>query len=212
MPYDHDIFISYRRMDKMWVRWTCENFVDALRTLLRPALGNVQIFVDDQIETGASWPVALARAHARSRLLVPVLSRDYFGSEWCRLELALMHWREKHVSYRTPTTPDVLILPFIIDDGESFDPDVQVMQGERIHEFANPWIRPDSPRQEEFTEYLKRWCPRVERALQSVPPFDPTWEGLNQQQFSTMFRIKVKQQKTLPGLSLLPMRGRRPLR
>ncbi len=67
--YEHDIFISYRRMDEEWIHWTRNNFLRPLRSLLRPALGNVGIFVDDQIETGASWPARLARALARSRLL-----------------------------------------------------------------------------------------------------------------------------------------------
>src|SRR5262245_28673833 len=109
--YEHHIFISYRRMDDEWVRWTRENFVRTLRSLLRPALGSVSIYMDEQIETGASWPAHLAHAHARSRLLVPILSRDYFSSDWCRLELSLMFHREKQLCFRTPANPAVLILP-----------------------------------------------------------------------------------------------------
>lgn len=200
--YDYHIFISYRRMDEDWVRWTRENFVRPLRSLLRPALGDVKIFVDEQIETGISWPAHLAAALAHSRLLIPVLSRDYFNSEWCRLELALMHHRESQLGLRTPEKPDVLILPFIIDDGTSFPPEVQAMQGEQIHRFANPFMRIDSPRQEDFADYLKTWCPRVLKALKSVPNFDPGWETVAHAQFNHMFRIHVACQTTLPGLSL----------
>jgi hypothetical protein len=206
--YEHDIFISYRRMDKEWIRWTQENFLRPLRSLLRPALGNVNIFVDDQIETGASWPAYLAQALARSRLMVPILSREYFGSDWCRLELALMHRREEIVGYRTPAESSVLILPVVIDDGVFFPPEVQEMQGESIHDFANPCMCTNGVRQEEFAAHLKRWSPRIERALQHVPPFNPEWENLAHQQFSEMFRIKIAAQKTLPSLSLLPVTGR----
>jgi hypothetical protein len=191
-------------MDEDWVRWTRNNFARPLRSLLRPALGDVRIFLDEQIETGASWPARLAAAHTRSRLLIPILSRDYFNSEWCRLELTLMYEREKLLGFRTPVKPHVLILPFVIDDGDCFPSEVQAMQGEKIHQFANPCMCTDTPRQEAFAEHLRQWCPRVEQALQSVPPFDPSWEGLAQDQFSQMFQIKFEKVKTLPGLSLLP--------
>ena len=205
-------------MDEDWVRWTRENFVRPLRSLLRPdpgasgsggallrpALGDVQIFLDEQIETGASWPARLAAAHTRARLLIPILSRDYFNSDWCRLELALMCERERMLGYRTPANPQVLILPFIIDDGDCFPPEVQAMQGEKIHEFAQPWMCTNTPKQEAFAEHLRRWCPRVEQALQFVPPINSSWESLAQDQFKQMFQIKTEKVKTLPGLSLLP--------
>lgn len=200
--YEYDIFISYRRMNEDWVRWTKENFVRPLRALLLPALGNVRIFFDDQIETGVSWPEHLARAHTRSRLLIPILSRAYFSSEWCRLELALMCEREKQLGLRNPGNPAVLILPFIIDDGDQFPPEVQAMQSEKIHGYANPWIRPDSSTFQEFAQYLQAWCPRLVDALQAVPQFNSGWEALAFDEFSQTFQIQVQSQVTLPGLSL----------
>lgn len=203
--YEHDIFVSYRRMDEEWIHWTQKNFLRPLRSLLRPALGEVRIFVDDRIETGASWPASIARAHARSRLMIPILSRDYFNSDWCRLELALMHHREQLLGYRTPAQDAVLILPIVIDDGDSFPPEVQAMQGEAIHQFAKPCMAINGLRQEEFTAHLKQWSPRIERALESAPPFDPSWEKLAHDQFVNMFQIKVATQKTVPGLYLLKL-------
>jgi hypothetical protein len=205
--YEHDIFISYRRMDKDWIKWTRENFIRPLRALLRPGVGSVKIFVDDQIETGASWPAYLARALARSRLLIPVLCRDYFKSDWCRLELALMHHREALVSFRTPANSDVLILPVVIDDGDSFPLEVQAMQGEPIHEYAQPFMTTDGKRQEDFAAHLKQWCPRIEQALQTIPPYNPAWEAVAHDQFEAMFKMKMAEQKTVPGLSLLPVSG-----
>ncbi|MCP4287153.1 MAG: toll/interleukin-1 receptor domain-containing protein [Gammaproteobacteria bacterium] len=203
MPdYEYHIFISYRRSDDDWVRWTRNNFVKPLRSLLRPALGDVSIFVDEQIETGDDWPMRLARALARSRLLIPVLSRDYFNSEWCRIELAHMYEREQQSGLRTLQEPDGLILPFVIDDGNSFPPKVQAMQGEKIHKFANPWVLLNSPRQEEFAAHLHSWCPCVEQALQRVPTYDSTWENLAYDQLQNQFQIHVADQTVLPGLSL----------
>ena len=81
------------------------------------------------------------------------------------------------------------------------------MQAGKIHSFANPYMRGDSQRQEDFAEHLREWCPRVETALQHVPPFDLEWDQLAYNQFNEMFRIKVAAQKTLPTLSLLPVAG-----
>jgi hypothetical protein len=74
VEYENDIFISYRRSDIDWVRWTRENFVRALSSLLRLRLGAVRVFMDETIEDGASWPNHLAMSLSRSRIMVAVLS------------------------------------------------------------------------------------------------------------------------------------------
>lgn len=202
MDYEYHIFISYRRMDSDWIRWTRDCFKRPLESLLRPALGNIRVFFDEQIETGSSWPLRLATAHARSQIMIPILCRDYFNSDWCRLELALMYERERKLNYRSISKPDVLILPFIIDDGSCFPAEVQDIQSESIHEFANPFMCKDSPRQENFAQHLRTCCGRIEGALQSAPPFDPAWENENFNYFKDMFRIKLDAHKIVPSLSL----------
>lgn len=152
--YEHHIFVSYRRSDQEWVRWTRDNLVRVLRSLLRPGLGNVSVYMDENIETGASWPAHLALNHARSKLLVAVLSRDYFQSDWCRLELALMYAREKATGLRTQENPSGLIVPLTIDDGNQFPAEIQEIQSQKLHNFANPFMRPDSPKQEDLAEVL----------------------------------------------------------
>jgi hypothetical protein len=201
--YEHDIFISYRRSDLDWVRWTRENFARALETLLRPGLGSVRIFLDEQIETGASWPQQLALSLARSRLMVPVLSRDYFQSKWCRVEFALMHQREQRHKFRTAKNPFGLIIPVVIDDGDQFPALVKAMQAERLHEFANPFIRMDSPKQEALSEILKkRVCPAIESALTRAPNYHSSWEAISHSKFEKAFKTKSPPQKTVPSLTL----------
>lgn len=203
VDYEHHIFLSYRRSDEDWVRWTRENFGRALTSLLRPRLGNVSIFIDDSIETGSSWPPHLAMNLSRSRLMVAILSRDYFQSNWCRLELALMRHREQLTQLRTPLNPSGLIIPIVIDDGECFPAEVQAMQCERLHQFANPFIRIDSPKQEAMAEVImSRVCPVIENSLNRVPCFDPSWETLAHQQFEQMFQVQLQTQITVPSLVL----------
>jgi TIR domain len=201
--YENDIFISYRRSDVDWVRWTRENFVRALTSLLRVRLGVLKVFVDETIEDGASWPNHLAMSLSRSRIMVAVLSRDYFQSDWCRLELALMHHREKAGNLRCAANPWGLIIPVVIDDGNCFPPEVQAMQGEPLHAFANPFMRPDSPKQEAMAEVLRsKLCASIERALLAVPAFDPAWEQIAHKQFEGVFQIHMQSQKTVPSLVL----------
>lgn len=201
--YETDIFVSYRRSDVDWVRWTRENFVRALTSLLRVRLGAIKVFVDETIDDGASWPNHLAMSLSRSRIMVAVLSRDYFYSDWCRLELALMHHREKAGNLRTAENPWGLIIPVVIDDGNCFPPEVQAMQGEPLHAFANPFMRPDSPKQEAMAEVLRtKLCASVERALLVAPAFDPEWEKIAHKQFEGVFRIHMQSQETVPSLVL----------
>jgi hypothetical protein len=201
--YEHHIFISYRHFDRYWVKWTRDNLALPLTSLLRPALGNVDTFIDEQIETGASWPQSLAQNLSRSRLMVAVLSRPYFESRWCRIELALMHHREKANKFRTSKNPAGLIIPLIIDDGDHFPTKVTEMQGEKIHEFANPFIRIDSPKQEALAEVLRtKVCPAIEKALRKVPEYNPSWEKIAHKKFENMFRIEARTQKAVPTLRL----------
>jgi hypothetical protein len=135
--------------------------------------------------------------------MVAVLSRDYFQSEWCRLELALMHHREKSADLRNGRNSGGLIIPLVIDDGDHFPPEIQAMQSEPLHRFANPFIRTDSPKQEELAEVLKdRVCPAIERALANVPTFDPAWEQLAHAQFKNQFHVSLQQQTSLPSIIL----------
>jgi hypothetical protein len=201
--YENHIFVSYRRADEDWVRWTRENFERTLGSLLRPALGEVHIFVDEQIETGMTWPARLAQALARSRLLIPVLSRSYFLSAWCRLELAIMYDREQKAHLRTAANPWGLIIPVVIDDGDHFPPEIRQIQADYIHDFANPFIRFGSPKQQAFAERLHtKLCPSIQAALGNVPPFDPDWEQINLNQFEKVFLIKAVSQTVVPHLSL----------
>jgi hypothetical protein len=204
--YEHDIFLSYRRSDDDWVRWTRENFARALKSLLRVRLGQVRVFIDESIETGSSWPNSLAMSLSRSKILLAVLSRDYFLSDWCRLELAVMQHREQLTNFRTSSNPSGLIIPVVIDDGNCFPTEVQAMQCEPLHQFANPFMRIDSPRQEALAEHIKeKLCPNIEHMLEHAPAFDPTWEEIVHDQFQDTFQKISMSQTTVPSIGFRSM-------
>ena len=95
MPYvpgcAHDVFISYASENNRdgWV----EHFADALGRELSELLGvryfnpEESIFLDRRhLESGQSFPDALAAAAKGSAILIPVLSPGYMLSAWCGRE------------------------------------------------------------------------------------------------------------------------------
>ena len=97
-----------------------------------PALGNVRDVRGRSDRNRLLLACSSRQSHAYSRLLIPILSRDYFNSDWCRLELALMHHRETLVGYRTPAQDNVLILLLATDDTTSLSTQASAYAGARF--------------------------------------------------------------------------------
>ena len=90
MSYLHDVFISYKR-EALWTPWTRDHFKTLVQAYLQRELGrSPEIFVDENLDVGEDWVDGLAANLAKSRVLVPIFSGDYFGSDWCLNELDLM--------------------------------------------------------------------------------------------------------------------------
>ncbi len=201
--YKYHIFISYPRFDDNWTRWTRDNLVGALRSLLMPQLGKVEIYIDESIESGTSWPKDIAKGLSQSQLLLAVLSRGYFSRDWCRLEMALMYHREQLAKLRTRENPKGLIIPIVIDDGDCFPNEIKEMHPKKMHKFANPFIGRETKEQMELAEFLRiNVCPIIDEALKRVPPYDPNWETIAHDQFEDKFRIKIQEQSSVPSIKL----------
>jgi len=101
MGYSNDIFISYRRNPETHA-WITEHFVPLLALRVELELGRKpSIYVDDQIESGTSWPASLGVALGCSRVLIPLWSGNYLSSAWCVQELSHMLARERETDLRT---------------------------------------------------------------------------------------------------------------
>src|SRR6185295_9117332 len=96
MEYEHHIFLSYAH-GQIWSPWVKETFVPRLQAYLELEVGAVEVSVDYQIQPGAVWSNNLQRRVARSKIMLPLLSANYFHREWCRREMALMLEREKRL-------------------------------------------------------------------------------------------------------------------
>src|SRR5688572_9855416 len=96
MDYQFDVFISYPHhpIHEEWVR---DIFLDIFRLHLENALGwspNLFYDRDGGIAYGDEWPAQLKISLAKSKVIIPIWSVQYFLSPWCRAECAVIRDRE----------------------------------------------------------------------------------------------------------------------
>lgn len=205
MSYEYHVFLSYRRHGE-WIRWVSEKFFPLFAHWLGEELGeNVQVFFDQEnIEAGVIWPRELALALARSRVLVPLLSRQYFNSEWCKAELAHMGARGDKCFPNDVRRSRGLIVPVVIHDGEDFPKDICAITPTYLQDCANVRLAKDSPTEEELSKRIRdSLVPNVARAIQRAPDYDSDWENMTASNFLELFNRPAPKQKSLPSLGLI---------
>jgi len=197
MPYQYDVFISYRRSGN-WPSWAKRHFLPVFAHWLGAELGrNAVIFFDQEVETGVTWPLKLAGAIAKSRILVALLSKEYLGSEWCARELAHMAAREDACGFGTLNKPEGLIVPALIHDGENLPKTITKITAADFKECSDPFMTEDSPTKERLSRSIRGWVPDVASAIRRAPKFDPAWQQLSAASFYSAF-LKTKARQLKP--------------
>ena len=195
MTYLHDVFISYRREPIAWTEWTREHFKTLMLAYLQQDLARQpDVFVDDGIEEGSEWPKELARHLATSRVMVAVFSGDYFSSDWCLHELDLMLGRSKLIGNDCR-----LIIPVVVHDGELIPDEIRVLQPANFYAFRVAYINRATPLYQNFSEAMKALSPKIKRAIDTAPPFDPAWENECRTRFGSLY------QESLLGRTITPV-------
>jgi hypothetical protein len=122
VPYQYDIFISYKRNQET-SRWIEDHFQPILAYAVELELGRPPIiYRDNSLHDGGTWPIELGVALGSSRVIIPLLTKTYFHSEWCVRELSAMLSRENEMCCRTLAKPDGLIIPTVLHDCETIKP------------------------------------------------------------------------------------------
>lgn len=105
--YAFDVFLSYRRRGPA-LEWVNNHFFPKLRGWLEQYwpedLGEgarPRIAKDDEMETGSRLPASLREMHASSKVMLAVLSQEYFRSPWCLAEWEAMRLRERKIGLKT---------------------------------------------------------------------------------------------------------------
>lgn len=183
MRYEHDVFISYRRYGE-WTNWVCEDFKKLLDTHLSNALGRpARIWTDKKIESGADWQKELWKHLTTSRVLIPLFSKMYFGSEWCLKELYASRFKEDKLGLRNDTEPGGIIVAAKIHNGTQDDlpnhlHDCCRYQVLDLTDYAFTSLKGSSEKFLKFEEAIKSWVeqsvkPAIDRTRRSQP--DDSW-------------------------------------
>lgn len=179
LDYEYDVFISYRHHE--WKPWVRECFMPSFRRWLRALKDDAKVFFDedvipeDVIQGGSNWVPKLATGLAKSRILVPLLSRQYFGTDWCLAEYKHMQGRERGFTKPESRRAKSLIVPAVIHDGEHFPSDVLAMKPVYLKKFIS--YAQNGKKKEELEQCIKTsLVPNVIQAIRGAPKFDPEWE------------------------------------
>jgi hypothetical protein len=168
MSYQNDVFISYRREKNAWTPWARDTFKLALESCLQRELGDPpKIFIDDQTPIGANFVNHLASALAKSKVMIALLSKDYFSSDWCVHELDLMMER---------AGGNDLIIPIVVHDGQAIPDAVALLQWADFRSYAIPALSHAGRLHAEFWSTLVGLAPRIGNAIETAPDYDPRWE------------------------------------
>jgi hypothetical protein len=199
VTYTHNVFLSYRRCN-FWPQFVEDLFLPIFEHWLASTLGDetAKIYcAENDIETGESWPYHIADGLAHSRVMVCLLTKQYWSSEWCKLELSQMLARRKAVT-RT-SGPPPLIMAVLLHDSERLDPSLADIQRFSLQKLANPWMVAKSPSMELLSDKIRNLAEDVRKALDKAPDFDPGWPELEHREFWRLFEHRNRQDD-LPGL------------
>jgi hypothetical protein len=198
MSYEYDVFLSYRR-HKEWPIWVKDTFLQIFEHYLGEELGteDVRVFMDVQIETGNSWPIKLANALSKSKILVPLWSPQYFNSSWCLKELALFIAREREYGFGIGDNHERLIVPAVLHDKENFPEEATNIQFREIQDYCNIRAAKGSELLEKLAEEIKDWVPDVCAAIRRAPEFDSSWASIEYEEYLALFEVDPPTSKKL---------------
>jgi hypothetical protein len=177
MAYRHDIFVSYWR-DPQALVWISRFLNPMLSSRVAMALGRrIDIYVHevtDQIPVGVAWPVDLGETIAHSRILIAIWSRGYLSSEWCRQELSIMLDRESKTGARTIRNKYGLIIPIVVQDGETIPKKLSAQRLE-AKDYYNEHMVPNGDKAEKFGDLLTKHAEGIAAAIERAPKWQRGW-------------------------------------
>jgi len=172
-------------------------FIPVLESHIFYELGRPPSFyIDMQLESGITWPIALGSALGASRTIVALWSKTYLNSVWCTCEISHMLEREKKTGLRTVQRPDGLVFPAIIHDGETMPINLSSIQKFEIQDCFNVKMSTDSPRAEVISEKLKPLGKSLASAIDNSPSWQADWQIESMNACYNQFHIQVQAQQT----------------
>lgn len=175
--YEYDVFVSYPR-DGDVETWVRNHLFQRLQDTLQENLGRKRIFLDTALSSGVSWPEALEQALRRSKVLLAVLSPQYFKKSWCLAELESMLERQRSLGYGTPDKPGLLVHAIVARDcegGRNIPPDYRNIQHTDFSEFVYNFPDTDWPFFKRFADSVIDLADRLAQTVEEAPPWSETF-------------------------------------
>lgn len=174
-----------------WVDWT-RLFRDTLIAVIYPGFkqASPRVFWDEQIDTGAAWPPHLADALARSKIVLPILSLNYFSSQWCKLELQLAIERKNGLK-SVPPYPG-FVFPVSIEDESAYPPEVRELQCRSFRQFSCPILVRNSPDHSELGKELAKLKAEIIHRIESAPIFNPVFAQACTSAFKSKYQLTTE--------------------
>jgi hypothetical protein len=171
--YDWDIFVSYKRHERM-IGWLTE-VVEHIAYWTMQELGGrpPRVFYDKStLDDGGRWPDNLRQAMQTSRCMVGIWSPDYFQSHWCVSEWKSFRRREMMAG----VARGELIAPIRYHDGRWFPAEAAEIPPFDLSQYTYTiesfWR---TPRAVELEERLKTFSQHLAAVVERAPAFDAMW-------------------------------------
>jgi len=174
--YKYDVFISYCREGSVR-KWLLNHFYDKLRECLADHFAPPpKVYMARKMSRAVHWPSDLEIALRHIKIMIQLLTPNYFESEWCMAELRSMQAREKLLGLAGPEISQGLIYPILYSDSENFPIDERLRSWVDFKEFAHP-----DPVYQQTADYVgfhrevNKLAEDLVQLLRKVPDWQPDW-------------------------------------
>jgi len=174
--YEFDLFISYARRGSVQ-KWLLNHFhrklLDCLADQFAPT---PKVYVDKGMSRAVHWPSDLRHALRHSKIMIQLLTPQYFESNWCMAEWHSMLERERMLGLAGPENPQGLVYPILYSDSDNFPLEGKLRSWWDFKEFAYP--DPVYQQTHEFVRFhheVNRLAGDLVQLLGQVPPWRPDW-------------------------------------
>lgn len=179
MPYQYDVFISYKR-GRINEQWLNEIFFPFFENYLDNELSETpRIFIDKTgLSPGVNFSNELFRSLMNSKCMLSIWSPPYFRkSEWCVKEFFTMQYKQEFYKLNAGTMPLTLIWPILYRDIEPM-PDIikhiNYLDYSNFNVVGEAFSR--SEKYLQLQEKLQDDIASLVEIINNAPPMDPLFE------------------------------------
>jgi hypothetical protein len=190
--YKYDLFISCSNLGTVG-EWLKNHFIKVFSDECLNEYGYEDYFrwfCWRENEAGTVWPEKLRQAHARSKVMLAILTPSSFTrSYWCNAEWELMLKRAELCKL---PADESLIYPILFSDGDNLPKSAIDITGVDFPAFASP--EPGFCETKQYFEFrvkIRELLASLEKRLQKAPPFQDDWPELDTESLKLTTRIQA---------------------